>query len=124
MTQLTPAIKNLNLDSVMARLRRDEQMSTADIQQAVKEYHQFLELCRREGAAGIVPTVLADKVWHYHILDTRRYATDCEAIFGEFLHHNPNDASMDAMADDTERKWRRTFKDEAPVAYQSAMCNP
>lgn len=123
-TQLSKKIANLNLDSVIQRLRRDENMPTEDIQQAVTEYKQFLELCRREGLANIVPTVLADKAWHYHILDTRKYAADTDNIFGEFLHHSPNDENMEKLASATERKWRRIFKDEAPAAYQSAMCNP
>jgi hypothetical protein len=30
-----------------------------------------------------------DTFWHYHILDTRKYAADCQAVFGQFLHHFP-----------------------------------
>ncbi len=30
-----------------------------------------------------------DEVWHAHILDTRRYAADCDCVFGEFIHHYP-----------------------------------
>lgn len=30
-----------------------------------------------------------DIFWHYHILDTAKYAEDCNEIFGYFLHHYP-----------------------------------
>ncbi|GGY83730.1 hypothetical protein ACFFTM_05820 [Pseudoduganella plicata] len=30
-----------------------------------------------------------DTFWHYHILDTLKYAADCQAVFGYFLHHFP-----------------------------------
>src|SRR5262249_39319225 len=30
-----------------------------------------------------------DRFWHMHILDTRKYAADCDAVFGHFLHHFP-----------------------------------
>ena len=28
-------------------------------------------------------------MWHYHILDTEKYAEDCRDIFGYFVHHFP-----------------------------------
>jgi len=37
----------------------------------------------------IVPTVEIDRVWHHHILDTSKYAADCEMLFGRFIHHFP-----------------------------------
>ena len=123
MTQLSKKIENLNLDSIITRLRRDEHMSTADIQQAVKEYKQFLELRLRESDAQIVPSVLADKVWHHHILDTRKYAEDCDIIFGHFVHHNPHVENLEEHADATAKKLRKVFKESAPAAYRSARCS-
>jgi putative hemolysin len=35
------------------------------------------------------PLVDVDTFWHYHILDTMKYAADCEQAFGYFLHHYP-----------------------------------
>jgi hypothetical protein len=37
----------------------------------------------------ISPSRDIDKFWHYHILDTSKYFTDCQNIFGAFLHHFP-----------------------------------
>ena len=119
---IAPTIQNLDLDNVIARLRRDENMSTEDIQQAVKEYKQFLELRRREDDANIVPSVLADKVWHHHILDTRTYARDCDTIFGDFLHHNPNVETPIAEKEKGLQVWRRAFGKEAPKMLTTDPC--
>ncbi len=37
----------------------------------------------------LAPPLAADEFWHYHILDTRKYMTDCQFLFGEYLHHYP-----------------------------------
>lgn len=36
-----------------------------------------------------VPSIPIDAFWHYHILDTVKYARDCQDVFGCFVHHNP-----------------------------------
>lgn len=122
MSQLSKNIENLNLDNVIARLRRDENMTTEDIQQAVKEYRQFLELRLEAHDTQIAPSVLADKVWHHHILDTRKYAEDCSLIFGHFMHHNPN---FETPTDEKEkglRTWRQAFGEEAPRELTADPC--
>ena len=52
-------------------------------------YRRFLVLRARFPQAQIAPTRDIDAFWHAHILDTRKYAADCERIFGEFVHHYP-----------------------------------
>jgi hypothetical protein len=53
------------------------------------EYSRFLILMKKYPDAEASPTVDVDTFWHYHILDTLKYARDCEALFGYFLHHYP-----------------------------------
>lgn len=53
------------------------------------EYRRFLFLMKKYPDAEASPTVDVDTFWHYHILDTMKYARDCEAVFGYFLHHYP-----------------------------------
>lgn len=31
-----------------------------------------------------------DKIWHAHILNTRRYEQFCTKLFGRIIHHAPN----------------------------------
>ncbi|BDT57996.1 hypothetical protein MasN3_14900 [Massilia varians] len=53
------------------------------------EYRRFLFLMKKYPDAEASPTVDVDIFWHYHILDTMKYARDCAALFGYFLHHYP-----------------------------------
>lgn len=53
------------------------------------EYRRFLALQVMHPGEDIVPCKIVDEMWHRHILDTRAYAADCDALFGEFLHHYP-----------------------------------
>jgi len=55
-----------------------------------KAYRRLLTLRAMYPALPLAPTPDIDRFWHAHILDTRKYAQDCAAIFGEFLHHNPH----------------------------------
>lgn len=55
------------------------------------EYKKFLFLICTNPKKCIVPWMDdLDDLWHEHILDTRKYAKDCQLIHGEFIHHNPN----------------------------------
>ena len=53
------------------------------------EYRRFLTLMKKYPHEQTSPLVDVDMFWHYHILDTMKYAADCEAVFGYFLHHFP-----------------------------------
>lgn len=73
------------------------------------DYRRYLALRLLHPDREIVPTGgrsrEVDKIWHMHILDTRRYHTDCQAIFGEYLHHAPG-----VLPDKTSaRLYRDTF---------------
>jgi hypothetical protein len=57
---------------------------------SVEEYRRFLVLKMENPRVKLAPTGLMDKAWHTHILDTRRYAEDCQVMFGRFLHHHPS----------------------------------
>lgn len=52
-------------------------------------YKRYLHLLKKYPNQKFVPNAPIDAFWHYHILDTRRYAEDCKNVFGKFLHHNP-----------------------------------
>jgi len=57
--------------------------------EAEGEYKRFLALKRNYPEKDIVPHRILDHFWHQHILDTEKYAADCELIFGRFIHHYP-----------------------------------
>lgn len=64
--------------------------SVERIQRTEVLYKKFLFLCATRGSErAIVPTKDIDEMWHHHILDTRKYAEDCEKFLGKFIHHFP-----------------------------------
>lgn len=83
-----------NTDFTMVKLKiqdKDEGLGwTADqCDEAEFEYKRFLALKRTYPEKDIVPNKMVDMFWHQHILDTKKYAEDCELIFGYFMHHFP-----------------------------------
>lgn len=52
-------------------------------------YRNFLALNIRYPERKLCPNGPVDEFWHAHILDTRKYAADCQQLFGEMLHHYP-----------------------------------
>ena len=82
----------LDLSNVRMKLADPEEglgMADAELDLAEQEYRRFLALHLAYPDAEIVPCKLVDDIWHQHILDTRAYHEDCDAIFGTYLHHFP-----------------------------------
>lgn len=76
--------------SMLKRKLVEEKGWTAEYADEVEElYHRFLALNARYPDRKICPTGPIDDFWHAHILDTRAYASDCDTLFGRFLHHFP-----------------------------------
>ena len=59
------------------------------VERAIVSYKMFLYICRVYNGWEHAPHPSMDEVWHAHILHTRRYFSDCQALFGGYLHHNP-----------------------------------
>jgi hypothetical protein len=59
------------------------------VEAAETEYRRFLYLLKTFPKVEMAPLKDVDIFWHYHILDTMKYARDCEQVFGYFLHHYP-----------------------------------
>lgn len=56
---------------------------------AIARYLMFLAFKALHPDLEIVPSEDIDRVWHTHILDTQKYAANCQQVFGKFLHHFP-----------------------------------
>lgn len=56
---------------------------------AITQYLAFLYLADYYPHLQLVPSSEVDQVWHYHILDTQKYAEDCQMLFGYMIHHLP-----------------------------------
>ena len=61
------------------------------------EYRQFLFLLATHADGALIPwSAELDDFWHQHILDTSKYAADCDAIAGRLIHHPPHPAEGSA----------------------------
>lgn len=78
-------------------------------------YRRFFYLLCRYPDEGLVPTKEIDEIWHNHILFTKRYHRDCQAIAGRYLHHTPddpdcpNDELMQHGFERTKARYKQTF---------------
>ncbi|MCC2971864.1 glycine-rich domain-containing protein-like [Massilia sp. IC2-476] len=98
------AFETLDLDPIKMKLMHvhsGEGWTALRADAVETEYRRFLFLMKKYPNAEASPTVDVDIFWHYHILDTLKYARDCEAVFGYFLHHYPY-VGMGASANDDD----------------------
>ena len=86
-------IEKLDLEPIkfklMNRHRIEDNWSLEKCDRVCSLYLMYLELCFLYPQSGVVPTEEIDAFWHVHILDTAKYADDCNTTFGYFLHHFP-----------------------------------
>jgi hypothetical protein len=86
------AVMQLDLEPIKTKLMHVESGEGWSLEKAnavEKEYRRFLCLMKMYSDEPIAPLVDVDTFWHYHILDTMKYAVDCEQAFGYFVHHYP-----------------------------------
>jgi hypothetical protein len=126
------AIDELEFDRMKAKLlhRHDGGWTPETVTRAELGYRQFLKLSAKYPTVAIVPGEEVDQFWHAHILDTQRYAPDCERIFGYVLHHNPyvgidgaeDEARLFELAGATSELMAREFGTALGVEAKAAYC--
>lgn len=82
-------IQELDLTPIKYKLIKESGWLPEQATRAEKLYRGFLSLSALYPKQTCVPTQEIDDFWHAHILDTRKYMTDCRDIFGYYLHHFP-----------------------------------
>jgi hypothetical protein len=90
---LFKAVMQLDLEPIKTKLMHVESGEGWSLEKAnavEKEYRRYLCLMKLYPEEDTAPLVDVDTFWHYHILDTMKYAADCERVFGYFLHHYPH----------------------------------
>lgn len=102
-------LEEMDLTHVIARGRElfcptatDEQLTEAE-----RDYRRFLWVHRQYPHANLTPSEAVDMIWHAHILFTRKYANDCDRMFGYFLHHTPGKGSG-ISREEFKRRFRAT----------------
>ena len=132
------AIAALDLSPIKVKLMHKESGEGWSLDKAnamETEYRRFLYLMKTFPNDETAPQVDVDTFWHYHILDTMKYAKDCEQAFGYFLHHYPyigrrseDDAAVQQQAGERMRELYETtfgeadFQFEAEAAADAAWC--
>lgn len=105
-------IKNLDLESMMVKAMDTDEGFGWDLnttQFIAEEYRKYLTLCLENPNEAIVPSSMVDNFWHLHILDTQKYADDCQKVFGYFLHHFPYFGMRGAKdAQNLNKAWNAT----------------
>jgi hypothetical protein len=132
--QMVEAIFSLDLDPIKVKLMDKTEGHGWTREQADHnelEYKRFLALLAKYPDQSIAPTTEVDKFWHGHILDTMKYAEDCDNVFGYFLHHFPyfgmrgeeDAANLVSAFMNMQRLHGQEFDDENQViSKKSAWC--
>jgi hypothetical protein len=126
-------LPQLDLTMIKFKLLRNEEgklWTPEQVEHMERLYRMFLELHIRYPNRTIVPTKMIDAFWHQHILDTRKYAQDCQVIFGFFLHHFPyfglrgedDAANLARTFSETEELFLSEFGISLDVKVNSSRC--
>ncbi len=96
-------IATYDLTEVINRLVSKRQLKRAQASEAVEAYRHFMLLVWTnyhtrtslgDQTGAVVPSALADIVWHGHILHTKKYRKFCQSLIGQFIDHAPNPPDM------------------------------
>ena len=80
----------LELENILLKSKENNKWTDEEIKQAEYWYLRHLYLCVKHPNTPIAAiSKKGDEVWHQHIIDTRKYATDCNQIAGRFINHTP-----------------------------------
>lgn len=96
-------------DRVMRNVPELDEAAWEMVEQGLREW---FVCCAWRGRTVLgMPSRLVDEAWHEFILDSISYTRFCEAAFGGYLHHTPDEAMATPMGDalgDTVRAWDRS----------------
>jgi hypothetical protein len=117
---LFDAVMQLDLEPIKMKLMHaasGEGWSLEKANAVEKEYRRFLCLMKLYPEEDTAPLVDVDTFWHYHILDTMKYAADCEQAFGYFLHHYP----YVGMRGEDDEQFRLDSGDRMRALYEATF---
>src|SRR6266498_1678223 len=129
--QIVGAIQALDLEPIKVKLMDTEEgqgWSREYVDQMEIAYRRFLTLSVKYPEETIAPSKDVDKFWHGHILDTMKYAEDCQNVFGYFVHHFPyfgmrgeeDAANLAEAGRTTKRLYEQEFGETVPS--RASMC--
>lgn len=88
-------VNAIDLTQQKRRLRKDKGLLWCvrhNLNDLERQYKAFLyKIATNPGVIFRPPTDAMDQLWHAHVLYTQKYASDCNAICGKFIHHHPDE---------------------------------
>jgi hypothetical protein len=132
--QVVAAIQSLDLEPVKIRMMdhvRGEGWTREYADSIEVTYKNYLTMLAKypEDAEDIALSEDTDEFWHTHILQTTKYAADCQAVFGNFLHHEPHLEEItpeylekkNASAEKTRQLYEREFGAGMDAAWSGTV---
>ena len=120
----------MDLSCVLNRMIDKEGWLKGDAEKALEMYKNFLLISRKYGSKDIffIPTIDIDEIWHNHILCTKTYTKDMNAIFGRYFHHVPDEeAEHLELKYDSANSFQKTaefYKKEFGTDYENIRFRP
>jgi len=124
---IAPSVKGLDLQRIAWKIKNSSHNPELDekhIEMAIEQYRKYLTLKIRYPTVNLVPTEDIDLIWHAHILDTENYASDCEKIFGRFLHHKPYFGEFSDESQDQMRNFYNETSDLWEIEFGEKLVQP
>jgi hypothetical protein len=90
---MSTTIDTINIDLIVKQLRtkpRFADWTENRFALALAEYKNFLQFCKAHPDKTMGFSDDMDEIWHQHILNTEKYADDCNHFFGFYFHHRPH----------------------------------
>src|SRR6266852_845609 len=132
--QVVAALQALDLEPVKTRLMdpvRGEGWTREYADGIEVSYKNFLTMLVKypADAEDIALSEDTDEFWHTHILQTIKYADDCQGVFGNFLHHSPHldeitpeyNEKKVASAEKTRQLYEREFGAGMDAAWSGSV---
>ena len=86
-----PETTSLGLERLVRRLAAEDGFADSEAAlRAIAAYERFFFLVTRGPECPLVPSILVDRVWQRHMLDTKAYTQDCLRWAGEYIHREPD----------------------------------
>jgi hypothetical protein len=80
---------NLDLERLVRRLVAEDGFADSEAAlRAIAVYERFFFLVMRRPECPLVPSILVDRVWQRHMLDTKAYTQDCLRWASQYVHRD------------------------------------
>ncbi|CAF1181428.1 unnamed protein product [Rotaria magnacalcarata] len=95
-------------------------LSTSAMKRLMKSYERFLYMATKyppsNGYSFVHPTYAIDIIWHSHMQEPLKYASDCIRLIGYVIDHTPwpsvDENKMKNSCNDTINAWKKEFESD------------